>query len=99
MGYCPFCCEESLFSKTNTHYSKCFNCLSKVCKYCYKEFVEGHIDIHSIDHCKVYYRYERKDLNNSGLCLRLFLQLFFVIACYFLCFASTFIKIRNIFLI
>ena len=33
IGYCPFCCEESLFSKTNTHYSKCFNCLSKVCKY------------------------------------------------------------------
>lgn len=28
VGFCPLCCEESLFSKYNTHYSKCFNSLS-----------------------------------------------------------------------
>ena len=55
------------------------------------------MDINSTNHCKVYYRYERKDLNNNGLCLRVFLQLLFVIACYFLCFASAFNRIRNVF--
>ena len=94
---CSNCNMESLFSKTNTHFLKCLYCNCKKCKYCLKNYDDEHMDINSPKHCKVYYRYERKDLNNSGLCLRLFLQLFFVIACYFLCFASTFIKIRNIF--
>ena len=94
---CSNCNNESLFSKTNTHFLKCLYCQCKKCKYCLKNFDDDHMDINSPNHCKVYYRYERKDLNNSGFCLRLCLQLFFVIACYFLCFASTFIRIRNVF--
>jgi hypothetical protein len=94
---CSKCNMESLFSKTNTHFLKCLYCECKKCKYCLKDYDDEHLDINSPSHCKVYYRYDRKDLNNSGFCLRLFLQLFFVVACYFLCFASTFIKIRNVF--
>ena len=94
---CSNCNKESLFSKTNTHFLKCLNCQCKKCKYCLKKYDDDHMDINSPNHCKVYYRYERKDLNNNGLCLRVFLQLLFVIACYFLCFASAFKRIRNVF--
>ena len=96
MGYCPYCCEESLFSKTNTHYSKCFNCLSKICKYCYKEFVDGHIDIHNLDHCKVYYRLEATDHNNT-IIINYVKQLFFVVACFLLTFIGSFYFYRETF--
>ena len=97
VGYCPFCFEESLFSKTNTHYHKCFNCLSKVCKYCFKEFVEGHMDIHNKDHCKVYYRID-ENINNKKKKIMMYLtQLFFVLACFYLTFAGSFYFFKEIF--
>ena len=94
---CSNCNMESLFSKANAHFLKCLYCTCKKCKYCLKNYDDEHMDINSPTHCKVYYRYERKDLNKSEFCLRLFLQFFFVIACYILCFASSFIKIRSVF--
>ena len=63
-GYCPFCLKESLFSKTNTHYYKCLNCLCKICRYCFKEFIDRHMDIHNVEHCKLYYRLDG-DLNEK----------------------------------
>ena len=94
---CSNCNMESLFSKTNAHFLKCLYCNCKKCKYCLKDYDDEHMEINSPNHCKVYYRYERKDLNNNGFCFKFLLQLFFVIACYFLCFGSTFIKIRSVF--
>lgn len=95
--FCSNCSMESLFSKTNTHFLKCLYCNCKKCRHCLKDFDNDHMDINSPTHCKVYYRYDRKDLNNSEFCLRFILQLFFVIASYCIFLVGTFIKIRNVF--
>ena len=93
--YCPFCYEESLFTKTNTHFYKCLNCMAKICKHCFKEFYDNHINVNYVDHCKVYYRLnEKSDLNNNKFTFYL-LQLFFVIASFFLCFGGSFFYIRK----
>ena len=95
-GYCPFCYEKSLFSKTNSHYYKCLYCLSKICRYCFKNYNEKHMDIHNQDHCKVYYRLdEEKDKINMFKIY--FKQLFFVVSCFYLIFAGSFYIIKNIF--
>ena len=94
--YCPKCCTNSLFSKTNTFFYKCLNCECKRCKYCLKDFDERHMDSSFINHCKVYYRLddEKKDLKLSYF---YFLQLFFVFATYYLCFVGAFLLLRNLF--
>ena len=97
-GYCPFCYEGSIFLKTNTQYYKCLNCLSKICKYCFKEYDERHLDINYMGHCKVYYRLENdenKGKNNKFS--QFLLELFFVCACFYLCFAGSFLLIRQMF--
>ena len=93
-GYCPFCYEESLFSKTNTHFSKCLNCLSKICRYCFKDFTERHIDMNYNEHCKVYYRLEEDDKNKKNKCLNILMQYFFVFAIFYLLFAGSFYNIK-----
>ena len=95
-GYCPYCFEESLFAKTNTHYFKCLNCLIKICKYCFKEYIDKHIDLHSVDHCKVYYR-SGIEQNNKNLFFNFSLQLFFVIACFYFTFVGSFYFFRDLF--
>ena len=97
-GYCPFCYEKALFTKTNTHFYKCLNCLSKVCRYCFKEFNERHININInySEHCKVYYRLDEEPKNNIIL-NKLFMQFFFVFATFYLTFAGSFYFFKNIF--
>ena len=95
-GYCPNCYEESLFAKTNTHYFKCLNCRIKICKYCFKEYIDRHIDIHSTDHCKVYYRLE-EDENKKNYLFIFLMQLLFVIACFYFTFLGSFYFFRDSF--
>ena len=95
--YCPHCFEESLFSKTNTHYFKCLNCLIKICKYCFKEYIDRHIDIHYIDHCKVYYRLEDDQNKRKILFFIFLLQLIFVFACFYFTFVGSFYFFRDYF--
>ena len=95
-GDCPFCYEESLFSKTNTHFSKCLNCLSKICRYCFKDFTERHIEWNYNEHCKVYYRLEEEDKNKRNKCLNVLMQYFFVFAIFYLLFAGSFYNIKAI---
>ena len=95
-GYCPFCYEKSLFSKINAKFYKCLNCLRKICKYCFKEFKEGHIDIKDNQHCKVYYRIEENE--KKILIILLFLrQLFMVFASFFLVFPGSFFYYKQLF--
>ena len=94
-GYCPFCYEESLFTKTNTHFYKCLNCLRKICRYCYKEFTERHIDMHYIEHCKVYYRLNEDDKTKKNKCYILLMEYFFVFAIFYLTLAGSFYNIRE----
>ena len=98
-SFCPFCNEETLFKLTNNHFYKCLNCLSKVCKYCFKEFNSKHIDYNYPGRCKVYFRCD--DLNDNKqnkFCLFL-KQLLFVIVIYYLTFAGLFLLFRNKFFI
>ena len=96
-GYCPFCLKESLFTKTNTHYYKCLNCICKICRYCSKEFIDRHMDIHNVEHCKVYYRLEG-DLDKRNILIIFLLQLFFVFACFYLTLIASFYYFRGKFL-
>ena len=95
-GYCPFCNEESLFSKTNSHYSKCLYCLEKICRYCYKLYNEKHMDIHSKDYCKVYYRLDDDKIQKNKFHIYLG-QLFFVLSCFYLTFAGSFYIFKKMF--
>ena len=96
--YCPFCYKKSLFLKTNNHYYKCLNCLCKICKHCFKEYDERHLDLNYIHHCKVYYRMEidanKTKYNNFILFL---IEILFVCAIFYLCFAGSFLLIRQMF--
>ena len=96
-GYCPFCFEGAVFSKTNTHFYKCLNCLSKICRYCYKEFNDKHMDIKNNKHCKVFYRLEEDDKNKNSKIGQILMQYFLVFACFYLSFAGSFYFFRMIF--
>ena len=96
-GYCPYCYEESLFSKTNTHYYKCLNCLSKICKYCFKEYHDRHMDINYPQHCKVFYRGDEEDNKKKSIFETFLLELFFVCATFYLCLAGSFYSIKKLF--
>ena len=96
--YCPNCFKESLFSKTNTHFFKCLNCGCKKCKYCLKNFEETHMDINTVNHCKVYYRFEEDENKKNKLFLNFLIQIFFVFASFYLCFAGAFLLIKKFFL-
>lgn len=94
--YCPNCFKDSIFSKNNSHFFKCLNCLRKKCKYCFKDFDDKHMDINMVNHCKVYYRYE-DDLNRGNKLFDLLMQTFFVFACFYICFAGSFLVFRRLF--
>ena len=93
--YCPKCYKNSLFSKTNTYFFKCLNCGCKICKYCFKDYNDRHIDSSYVNHCKVYYRFDEEEKKKLNICYNFSLQLFFVVACYYLCFAGTFLILRE----
>jgi len=97
-GYCPYCYEESLFSKTNTHYYKCLNCLRKICKYWFKEFHVRHMNINYNLHCKVFYRGDEEDNRKKSKFVTFLLELFFVFAIFYLCLAGSFSLLENYFL-
>ena len=93
--YCPNCFMESLFSKTNTNFYRCLNCCCKKCKYCLKECDERHFDLTNNNHCKVYFRFDDEGKPKITCLYLFFLQLFFVIASYYICFAGTFLLTKN----
>lgn len=96
--YCPDCHMDTLFSKTNTHFYKCLNCESKKCKYCLKDYKIRHMDVSCANHCKVHYRADDdEDKKDSNIILKFLLQIFFVCASYYLCFAGIFLLMRNFF--
>ena len=94
--YCQKCFKPTLFTKINGFFIKCLNCDNKICKYCLKEFNNYHMDIMYENHCKVYYR---KDddfyFNNTSKILVYLLQLFYVLAMYYLSFAGIFYIVLN----
>ena len=95
--YCPNCFVNALFSKTNTNFIKCLNCECKRCKFCLKKYDDNHIDSTNMNHCKIYYRSEDEERKDLNCCYNYLLQLFFVLACYYLCFAGTLLIFRDFF--
>ena len=94
--YCPNCYKDAIFSKNNSHFFKCLNCYCKRCKYCFKDFDDKHMDINTANHCKVYYRFEDEE-NKTNKFYEILLQIFFVIASYYICFAGSFLMFRKLF--
>ena len=95
--YCPICYKKSLYLKTDgIFYYKCLNCMSKICKYCLKQYNIRHMDSSYIDHCKIYYRVDEETKNCNCILIYL-LQIIFILACFYLCIAATFIFIKKLF--
>ena len=94
--YCPNCYKDTIFSKNGSHFFKCLNCQCKRCKYCFKDFDDNHMDINTVNHCKVYYRYE-DDENRGNKFYYILLQIFFVLASFYICFAGSFLMFRKLF--
>ena len=97
--FCPFCNELTLFTQTNNHFYKCLNCLTKVCKYCFKEYNITHFDMSNPNNCKVFHRFDEVNLNKRNKFLLFLLEIFFVIASYYLTFIGIFICLRDCFFI
>ena len=96
-AYCPFCNKDALFTKGNMHFGKCLNCQKKICKYCSKIFSNNHLDLSNPSHCKVYYRNKDIFQGKNNCCLRFLLELFFVIASFYLSFVGAFLLIKGMF--
>jgi hypothetical protein len=94
--YCPNCYKDAIFSKNSSHFFKCLNCHCKRCKYCFKDFDDKHMDINTTNHCKVYYRYEDDEIKSNKF-YDLLLQIFFVLASFYICFAGSFLMFRKLF--
>ena len=96
--YCSNCNKDALFTKANSHFSKCLYCECKKCKFCSKEFTNEHLDLNSPCHCKVFYRYNNDNTEQkSKLFLKFLLELFFVFANFFISLIGTFLLIRRMF--
>ena len=96
-NYCPNCSKDTLFNKGNTHFLKCLNCEKKICRYCSKSFSNDHLDLNNPTHCKVYYRYTENLEPKTNYCLKYLLELFFVLASFYLSFVGAFLLIKKIF--
>ena len=94
-GFCPFCSEQALFFQTNNIFYKCLNCLTKICKYCFKEYNNRHLDSNYPGRCKIFYRNNDTILRKQGWLLKFLLELFFVIALYYLTFVGIFLLLRD----
>ena len=54
------------------------------------------MDINTTNHCKVYYRYEDDEIKSNKF-YDLLLQIFFVLASFYICFAGSFLMFRKLF--
>ena len=98
--YCPNCHEQSLFCLTPSFYNKCLNCGFKSCKYCNKEYTNIHLIMNDPNHCKVYYRKRRYILNNgSNNCLKLVIEIIYIIAIYIILLKFLFLRINGFFFV
>ena len=72
-------------------------CLRKVCKYCFKEYDERHLEINNANHCKVYYRRGEEEQYKNNTCKILLLQFLYVIATYIILFLGIFHLFKKFF--
>ena len=94
--FCGRCNKDTLFSKVNNNFLKCLNCEYCECKYCFKEFKDGHMNINNTNHCKVYYR-KNDYFNEVNKFINFLIQLFLVFAMFFMIFISIFLNLKEFF--
>ena len=93
--FCYNCLQPTLFTKINGHFIKCLNCHYKICRYCFKEFDDFHMDIMTENHCKIYNRKDEYYSDNGSILCNFWIQLFFVFAIYYLMFAGIYFIISR----
>jgi hypothetical protein len=71
--FCIKCGEPSLYGRTGKTYVKCLNCYNTICKFCMKAFTYDHLDITSMNYCKVYFRKTLKKTIEKESKLKLFI--------------------------
>ena len=91
---CANCKEYSLYSGIEGNYDRCLKCMSKYCKYCHKIFENSHLDITKINHCKVFYRIEKK-FWSQNFCYRYLINLLTVIGGYLFVLTFFIIKMKK----
>ena len=91
--FCSKCKIDALFSKANNYFLKCLNCGHCECKYCFKDYINGHFDINNAMHCKVYYR-RKDDYTQIKPFIFFLLQLSLVFAIFFMIYISIFLNIK-----
>ena len=53
---CTKCGKPSLFGRNSNLYVKCLNCSFQLCKYCFKEYNDEHLNQRSQSYCKIFFR-------------------------------------------
>ena len=94
---CPLCKELTLYGKIKGPYFKCLKCLKKYCKYCRKEFNISHFDMSNKDYCKIFYRINKKKLNNNYFFIFYLKYLFLVIGAFLFIMTFFIYKLKNSF--
>ncbi len=94
--FCGRCNKDTLFSKVHNHFLKCLNCGYCECRYCFKDFNEGHMNVNSSNRCKVYYR-KTEYYSEMNKFLFFLIQLFLVFSMFFMLFISIFLNIQLFF--
>ena len=53
---CTKCNKPALFGRNSCLYVKCLNCSFQLCKYCFKEYNDEHLNQRSHNYCKIFFR-------------------------------------------
>ncbi len=53
---CTKCGKPALFGRNSNLYVKCLNCSFQLCKYCFKEYSDEHLNQRSPNYCKIFFR-------------------------------------------
>jgi hypothetical protein len=95
--FCIKCGEPSLYGRTGKSYVKCLNCYNTICKFCMKAYSYDHLDITSLNYCKVYFRKTLKKNIEKQSNLKIFLLTYLMmIPSFTLLFCAMFTYIADI---
>ena len=88
--FCKNCNEEALFGKNCRNFIKCMNCLHTYCKYCGKNYSNGHFDFTGNNYCKIFYRRHCKYLPSiRNKCKEISVEFIIFLAGYFIFFIGS----------
>jgi len=94
---CSKCLEPALYGKNKKNYVKCLNCLNSICKFCLKSYSFDHLDITSLNYCRVYFRRKLKKFiqEKKSLWYNIFFQVLISIVSFLLLLFLSYTKISK----